>query len=163
MGDRIDEPLSDDDRRLLVTLLMQQVPAREPPNAQIVRLISQLSGVDTELVCRRAYPSRTGLFDRLQRDDRMKSYEVAVEMAVRRTLRITAPDGEYARQVAAGILKFLAEGIGELSSFLKWTDGRVAYRPMPVETILSEPAPVIGEPFEIPDGEIAGGEPVPPA
>jgi hypothetical protein len=54
----IEETLSDGDRRLLLGLLIDHaVPASEPPSAQVLRLIRQVSGVDTEIVCRRAYPS----------------------------------------------------------------------------------------------------------
>ena len=53
-----DEALNDGDRRLLLDLLMQAVPASEPPEPQVLRLISQLSGADTVVLCRRAYPSR---------------------------------------------------------------------------------------------------------
>lgn len=53
-----DELLPDEDRRYLLGLLLQEVPAKEPPTAQVLRLTSQLSGVDTVVVCRRAYPAR---------------------------------------------------------------------------------------------------------
>jgi hypothetical protein len=66
----------------------------------------------------------------------MKTYEIEVEMTVRRTIRVKAPDPDMARAVARGFLEAATDGPGELSSVLKWTDGRAAYRPMPVETIL---------------------------
>jgi hypothetical protein len=53
----IDEVLSDGERRFLLRLLMHQVQRRAAPNPQVLRLISQLSGVDTVVVCRRGLPS----------------------------------------------------------------------------------------------------------
>lgn len=66
-----------------------------------------------------------------------KPYEVDVEMTVRRTLRVWAPSPNTARAVAQATLEMTSAGHGELSSVLKWSDERVAYRPMPVEKILS--------------------------
>ena len=73
----------------------------------------------------------------------LRHYEVEVEMTVRRTLRVVVPDADVARQAAEARLAMAANGYGELSAVLKWTDGREAYRPMPVEQILPEPAPRI--------------------
>jgi hypothetical protein len=85
----------------------------------------------------------------------LKTYELEVEVKVRRTMRVKAPNPEAAKAVAWAFLSLTAEGRGELSSALKWTDGRTAYRPMPVETILpldpetvfteNEPVEVAGE------------------
>ena len=52
-------------------------------------------------------------------------------------------DADVARQAAEARLAMAANGHGELSAVLKWTDGREAYRPMPVERILPEPPPRI--------------------
>lgn len=80
----------------------------------------------------------------------LKTYEVEVEMTVRRTMRVRAPNPAMAHDVARGFLTLVIDGRGELSSALKWPDGRDAYRPMPVETILREPVPVLlGEPVEV--------------
>lgn len=80
----------------------------------------------------------------------MKTYEIEVEMTVRRTMRVRAPGTDTAAMVARAMIELTMAGRGELSSVLKWTDGRVAYRPMPVETILPEPTPVLlGEPVEV--------------
>jgi hypothetical protein len=54
----IDEMLTDADRRFLLALLIEQVPAAAPPSEEVLRLISQLSGADTVVTCRRAYVSR---------------------------------------------------------------------------------------------------------
>ena len=53
----IEEPVLDGDRRFLLALLLRGVPMNEPPTAQVLRLIGQLSGADTAVICRRAYPS----------------------------------------------------------------------------------------------------------
>jgi hypothetical protein len=53
----IDEPLTDADRRFLLGLLHREVPAAGPPSEQVLRLLRQLSGSDTVVVCHRAYPS----------------------------------------------------------------------------------------------------------
>jgi hypothetical protein len=79
----------------------------------------------------------------------LKIFELEVEMRVRRTMRVKAPNPESAKAVAWSFLSLTADGHGELSSVLKWTDGRAAYRPMPVETLLLEPKPVFSEPVEI--------------
>jgi hypothetical protein len=50
----IDEVIADDDRRMLRDLLVMWTPV---PNDRIRHLISQLSGSDTVLMARRAYPS----------------------------------------------------------------------------------------------------------
>lgn len=82
----------------------------------------------------------------------LKTYELEVEVRVRRTMRVKAPNPDTAKAVAYGFLSLAAEGKGELSSVLKWSDGRVAYRPMPVETLLLDETPPVrfaGEPVEI--------------
>jgi hypothetical protein len=80
----------------------------------------------------------------------LKTYELEVEVRVRRTMRVKAPNPDAAKAVAWGFLSLTAEGRGELSSVLKWTDGRMAYRPMPVETLLLDPDHVFAsEPVEV--------------
>jgi hypothetical protein len=80
----------------------------------------------------------------------MQTYEIEVEMTVRRTMRVRAANPDMAREVAGGFLQMAADGHSELSSVLKWTDGRVAYRPMPVETILWHQL-TANEPVEVAD------------
>jgi hypothetical protein len=79
----------------------------------------------------------------------LKIFELEVEMRVRRTMRVKAPNPQSAKAVAWGFLSLAADGHGELSSVLKWTDGRAAYRPMPVETLLGVSPSAISEPVEI--------------
>jgi hypothetical protein len=147
----IEEVLSDADRRFLLDLLMRQVPEREPPHPQVMRLIGRLSGSDTVLVCQRAYLSGPQFPEPEPVPvEPLKFYDIDVEMRLRRTMRVLALNEEMAPNVARGWLTMATQGPGELSSVLKWTDGRQAYRPMPVETILPEPTPVvIGEPVEV--------------
>jgi hypothetical protein len=61
----------------------------------------------------------------------LKIWEIDVDLRMRRTLLIRGPlNEEKAREVA---VRLLIGGV-ELSSFLKWSDGRSAFRPMQVET-----------------------------
>ncbi len=70
----------------------------------------------------------------------MKTWEIDVEMRVRKTLVFSGPPDEAAaRKMAALALKKEIE----LSSFLKWTDGRRAYRPMPVETVIDNDPQIV--------------------
>jgi hypothetical protein len=98
---------------------------------------------------------------------KLKTYDVEVEMTVRRTLRVRAMSPEMARELGGGFLQMAADGHTELSGVLKWTDGRAAYRPMPIETILyhhltaAEPEEVPGEAFgETPAIAGADGKPL---
>jgi hypothetical protein len=56
----IDESLPDEDRRFVLQLLLRAVPSGEAPSVQLRHLISQVSGVDTVVICRRAYRSAGG-------------------------------------------------------------------------------------------------------
>jgi hypothetical protein len=56
----IDEILPEEDRHFLLDLLMRAVPADKPPSPRLLHLISQVSGADTVVICRRAYPSLGG-------------------------------------------------------------------------------------------------------
>ena len=78
----------------------------------------------------------------------MKLYEVEVVMTVHRTLRVWAPTPDTARQMAGATIEMAQAGHGELSSVLKWTDDRVAFRPTPVETIVGYQVSE-GEPVEV--------------
>lgn len=63
----------------------------------------------------------------------MTYWEVDVELRVRKTLSFGGPLTEdAARQVA----RMALTGSIDMSAFQKWTDGRSAYRPTPVETII---------------------------
>jgi hypothetical protein len=63
----------------------------------------------------------------------MKTWEFDVELRVRKTLRFGGPeDEETARQVVATIFA----GDLDISQFLKWSDNRTAFRPVPIETII---------------------------
>jgi hypothetical protein len=81
----------------------------------------------------------------------LKLFELEVEMRVRRTMRIRAPNQEAAKIQARNFMSLATDprAGAVLSAVLKWTDGREAYRPMPVETLLLEPEPVFSEPVEI--------------
>lgn len=60
----------------------------------------------------------------------MKTWEIDVELRVRKTLTFAGPNNEAAaRSIAAMALT----GTMDPSTFIKWTDGRTAYRPVPVE------------------------------
>jgi hypothetical protein len=54
----IDEPFPDDERQRLLALCLMAVPASGPPDAVMLQIISRLSGTDTQLIARRAYPSK---------------------------------------------------------------------------------------------------------
>ncbi len=73
----------------------------------------------------------------------MKTYEVDVELHLRKTLLLQAPDADTAHGLAATLLRQEVELGRSLSSFLKWTDGRRAYRPMPVETIIDNDPQIV--------------------
>lgn len=71
-------------------------------------------------------------------------YEIDAQMLVRRTFIIAARDPDQAIQLAKAHIEISRDGTGaELSSVLKWTDGRHAFRPMPVETIIDTPIAVL--------------------
>ena len=77
----------------------------------------------------------------------LKTYELDVMVKLRRTMRVKAANPDEAR-IAAWVMLSLATS---LSSVLKWTDGRTAYRPMPVETMYLDPETVFTdeEPVEV--------------
>jgi hypothetical protein len=80
----------------------------------------------------------------------MKTWEVDVDLRVRKTLLFTAPTEEAARWMVEAVLNVRqGDDPAELSSFLKWTDGRRVHRPVPVETIVDND-PVIVAVREIP-------------
>lgn len=62
----IEEPFSDAERRLLVTLVINAVP-RDRGDPVLTSIITKLSGTDTVLVAKRAYPSLRGS-DTTERD-----------------------------------------------------------------------------------------------
>jgi len=55
--DEVEERLTDSERRRLVNLAINAVPARHG-DPELTSIIAKLSGVDTEVFVRRAYPSR---------------------------------------------------------------------------------------------------------
>ncbi len=60
----------------------------------------------------------------------MKTWEFDVELRVRKTLTLAGPDNEA---LARRIIETVLTGTMDPSMFIKWTDGRTAYRPVPVE------------------------------
>ncbi len=52
----VEEFLTDSERRRLVTLAIDAVPARHG-DPELTSIIAKLSGVDTVVIVRRAYPS----------------------------------------------------------------------------------------------------------
>lgn len=52
----VEERLTDSERRRLVQLAIAAVPATHGDD-ELTRIISKLSGVDTEVILHRAYPS----------------------------------------------------------------------------------------------------------
>ncbi len=70
----------------------------------------------------------------------MVGWEIDVELRVRKTLVFSGPLTEAkAREITMMALK----GGIELSTFQKWTDGRSAYRPMPVEKIIDNDPQIV--------------------
>ena len=70
----------------------------------------------------------------------MKTWEVDVEMRVRKTLIFSGPLSE---EVAREIATMALSGKMDLSTIQKWADGRSAYRPMPVETIIDNDPQIV--------------------
>lgn len=66
----------------------------------------------------------------------IKTWEVDVELRVRKTLLFKAPSEGLARSLALLVVSGEMGSHAEISAFIKWTDGVVAYRPMPVETVI---------------------------
>ena len=150
----VEETLSDEERLIVRDALVRLVPSEAPPSQEVLRLIALFSGSDTTVLCRRGYAAPA--FEWRMPPEVVAAavappaplpvYEVDVRMTLDRTMRIRAPDGVTAQQLALGWYHMARQGTGELSSILKWSDGREAYRPMPVETIVSEPgSAAIGE------------------
>lgn len=52
----IDEPLTDAQRRLLIALVMGAMP-KDRGDPELTAIIAKLSGTDTVVIARRAYPS----------------------------------------------------------------------------------------------------------
>lgn len=63
----------------------------------------------------------------------MDTWEIDVELRVQKTLHFAGPKTEEAARAIAAMA--LSGGV-DISAFIKWTDGRSAYRPVPVETIV---------------------------
>lgn len=59
-GRAVYETLSDHERGRLIALCMAAVP-REHGDHELTALIAKLSGTDTQVILRRAYPSRVSL------------------------------------------------------------------------------------------------------
>ena len=80
-------------------------------------------------------------------------FEVDVEVRVRRTVMVRAWTEEQAIGLAAALTPTISSP--SASAFLKWTDGAVAYRPMPVETIVGDDAKIVAVREVKDDGERA--------
>jgi len=52
----MDEPFTDSERRRLLRLAIESVPVSQPPDEELLAIIAKLSGTDTMLYARRAYP-----------------------------------------------------------------------------------------------------------
>ena len=70
----------------------------------------------------------------------MKTWEIDVELRVRKTLTFSGPGTEEA---ARSLVAMVLSGEMDPSHFIKWTDGRAAYRPVPVETIIDNDPTVV--------------------
>jgi hypothetical protein len=57
----IEEPLTDEERRILLGLIYAAIPAINQPGTEhpLIGILRKISGCDTALVARRAYPSRS--------------------------------------------------------------------------------------------------------
>lgn len=55
----IDEPLTDRERYKVLWLAMQQLSKNQGDDDALLNIIRKVTGTDTVVICRRAYPSRT--------------------------------------------------------------------------------------------------------
>ncbi len=78
----------------------------------------------------------------------MKTWEFDVELRVRKTFRVVGPDTEERARVLFGEM---LRGDLSPSHFIKWTDGRETYRPVPVEEWIDND-PLIVAVREVSDG-----------
>ena len=70
----------------------------------------------------------------------MKTWEFDVELRVRKTLTFSGPETEDA---ARAIVAMVLSGDIDPSHFIKWSDGRTAYRQVPVETIIDNDPQIV--------------------
>jgi hypothetical protein len=63
----------------------------------------------------------------------MKTWEFDIELRVRKTLTFSGPT---TAEAARSIVVMALSGEMDPSHFIKWSDGRTAYRPVPVETFI---------------------------
>ena len=63
----------------------------------------------------------------------MKTWEIDIELRVRKTLTFSGPRTEEA---ARSLIAMVLSGEMGPSHFIKWTDGHTAYRPVPVEVFI---------------------------
>jgi hypothetical protein len=80
----------------------------------------------------------------------MKTWEVDVELRVRKTLVIRAPSAAFARSCAAALLGAGLKIEPGHAGFLKWTKVRGTERPTPVETFIDDNPRVVAV-REVPD------------
>jgi hypothetical protein len=73
----------------------------------------------------------------------LKTWEIDVELRVRKTLLIVGPRGADVARSTAELLMRHGLTNAEMSAFLKWSDGRQAYRPAPVETIIDNDPKIV--------------------
>lgn len=84
---------------------------------------------------------------------RLKDFEVEVEVTVRRTLLVPAPDAKLAGIAAEALISDAGTFGASMSAFLKWTDNRRAYRPMPIEKAIGP-----GRVLQVTEVQITDGE-----
>ena len=70
----------------------------------------------------------------------MKTWEFDIELRVRKTLTFSGPTTEEA---ARSVVAIALSGEIDACHFIKWSDGRTAYRPVPVETIIDNDPQVV--------------------
>lgn len=61
----IEETFTETERQLLLRLAVSEIPEGQIAAPELLRAVSRLSGTDTVLIARRAYPSRADQVDRL--------------------------------------------------------------------------------------------------
>jgi hypothetical protein len=70
----------------------------------------------------------------------MKTWEIDVELRVRKTLTFSGPGSEDA---ARSLVAMIFSGQIDASHFIKWSDGRTAYRPVPVEALIDNDPQIV--------------------
>jgi hypothetical protein len=96
--------------------------------------------------------SGIGIQGWLHLEGAVRTWEIDVEMRVRKTLVIEAPvSEEQARSIAKAMLQSWDFAGVSASPFVKWSDGRRSYRPMPLETIVDNDPQIVAV-REVSDG-----------